>query len=108
MAARSEIRLCSSLTANPGSDRLFARVVVRMPRTTETLSRTMATTPVARVVYQTRGLVVAITADRPSARPTGDGNDLSARRLQAGSREPELGRVETVLRHPRRSRRWRP
>jgi hypothetical protein len=58
--AIKEMRLWSSLTANLGSRLVARRVVVRVPMQTDTVSRTRATTPEARVVYQIKGLVDAI------------------------------------------------
>ena len=50
----NETRLCRSCNANLGHWVVPKRTEVRTPKTTLAVSRTRATTPVARVVYQSR------------------------------------------------------
>ena len=77
--ASSEIRLCRSARAKAGQDRDAVRPAVRIPRTMVPVSSTRATTPVARMVYQT---VVEVTASI-SCTPPGRREDVG--RLPAGA-----------------------
>src|SRR5271163_2873719 len=94
--ASSEIRRWSSVTAKRGRPSPPTRVVVRMPRTTDPVNRTRLMSPVARVVYQRRGLVTASTggASRRSGggrrRPAPEGRDGAVRPDEAGW-QPEPG-----------------
>ena len=88
--ARSERRLWSSAQVKAGQRRVRARPAVAMPSTTVAVSRTRATTPVARMVNQT---VVEVAASiTPPVLPDGLGPPARPRPSPRGRRLPPGGR----------------